>query len=587
MAFGTFTTPVSWQEGDYTVTRTNSWSPPGDHPTGAGMLLYVKDGVLEKVEGDPQQSITKGALPIRMLSLPEYVYSPYRILHPLRRDPARRGDDAAWEQCTWDEAYDLVVENVRRCTERYGSNSIATFVGTGREAGNWGPTMSCRVFNSPNVVYMQVRLVVLRSAHGLHLLRAGRAVSAQLDYASQYSTSYDDPRWQRPEVILIWGKEPLKSNPDGFWGHSIVDMYAMGTKFIVVDPRLTWEAARADIWLQVRPGTDAALGMAFCNVIISEDLYDHDFVEKWCFGFEQFAERVRDHDAWPRPPRSARCPSARSWRPPACTPRPSPAALQWGLAVDQKPNGIQMGFCCLAMMAITGNIDNPGGNIMGAIDIGGFGSGYTDLDPPEQDRRAGGRRRVPGHGARAAVHAPRRGARRAGKGRARCSTWASFTSANAIANPCDLPKRWEEALARLEFNVVMDIVMTPTAEAVCDLFLPVNTYAERDMYVRRRTTSACGTWIGAIKKAVTVGEAKSDVTIMPRTGNPPAPGAVGAVPDRHRVEHRRRRSCCPEDARWPPARHAGPVRPRHLPRGLRVPQVREGAACAPTGSPAS
>ena len=149
MAFGTFTTPVSWQEGDYTVTRTNSWSPPGDHPTGAGMLLYVKDGVLEKVEGDPQQSMER-ALAIRMLSLPEYVYSPYRILHPLRRDPARRGDDAAWEQCTWDEACDLVaVENVRRCTEQYGSNSIATFVGTGREAGNWGPTMSCHVFGRP------------------------------------------------------------------------------------------------------------------------------------------------------------------------------------------------------------------------------------------------------------------------------------------------------------------------------------------------------------------------------------------------------------------------------------------------------
>ena len=65
MAFGTFTTPVSWQEGDYTVTRTNSWSPPGDHPTGAGMLLFVKDGILEKVEGDPQQSITKGAMPNR------------------------------------------------------------------------------------------------------------------------------------------------------------------------------------------------------------------------------------------------------------------------------------------------------------------------------------------------------------------------------------------------------------------------------------------------------------------------------------------------------------------------------------------
>ena len=172
------------------------------------MLLYVKDGVLEKVEGDPQQSITKGALPIRMLSLPEYVYSPYRILHPLRRDPARRGDDAAWEQCTWDEAYDLVVENVRRCTEQYGSNSIATFVGTGREAGNWAPHHVVPRVQQPQRRVHAVRLVVLRSAHGLHLLRAGRAVS-RLDYASQYPTSYDDPRWQRPEVHPDLGQASL------------------------------------------------------------------------------------------------------------------------------------------------------------------------------------------------------------------------------------------------------------------------------------------------------------------------------------------------------------------------------------------
>ena len=123
------------------------------------MLLYVKDGILEKVEGDPEQSITKGALPIRMLSLPEYVYSPYRILHPMKRARDKRGDDTAWEQVSWDEAYDLIVANVRRCTEQYGSNSIATFVGTGREAGNWGPTMSCRVFNL-SLIHISLRFYV-------------------------------------------------------------------------------------------------------------------------------------------------------------------------------------------------------------------------------------------------------------------------------------------------------------------------------------------------------------------------------------------------------------------------------------------
>ena len=514
MAFGTFTTPVSWQEGDYTVTRTNSWSPPGDHPTGAGMLLYVKDGILEKVEGDPQQSITKGAMPIRMLSLPEYVYSPYRILHPMKRARDKRGDDSAWGQITWDEAYDLIVENVKRCTELYGSNSIATFVGTGREAGNWGPTMSCRVFNSPNVVYMQSGW----SCYGPRMACTSYVLGApypELDYASQYPTSYDDPRWRRPEVIMIWGKEPLKSNPDGFWGHSIVDMYAMGSKFIVVDHRLTWEAARAEIWLQVRPGTDAALGMAFCNVIISEDLYDHDFVEKWCFGFEQFVERVQTMST-AEAAKICEVPEQKIIDAARLYATAKPAALQWGLAVDQKPNGIQMGFCCLAMMAITGNIDNPGGNIMGAIDIGGLGSGYTDLDPQSKVNEMIGVNEYPAMVRTQQFTHPDIVLDELEKEDSLLHM-GFFTSANAIANPCNLPQRWEKALNKLEFNVVMDIVMTPTAEALCDVFLPVNTYAERDMYVATHY-GACGTWIGAIKKAVTVGESKSDITIMRELG---------------------------------------------------------------------
>ncbi len=289
----------------------------------------------------------------------------------------------------------------------------------------------------------------------------------------------------------------------------------MGTKFIVVDPRLTWEAARADIWLQVRPGTDAALGMAFCNVIISEDLYDHDFVEKWCFGFEQFAERVQTMSV-AEAAEICEVPERKIVEAARLYATAKPAALQWGLAVDQKPNGIQMGFCCLAMMAITGNIDNPGGNIMGAIDIGGLGSGYTDLDPQSKINEQVGVDEYPAMVRTQQFTHPDVVLDELEKEDS-LFHMGFFTSANAIANPCNLPKRWEEALARLEFNVVMDIVMTPTAEAVCDLFLPVNTYAERDMYVATHY-GACGTWIGAIKKAVTVGEAKSDITIMRELG---------------------------------------------------------------------
>ena len=156
------------------------------------------------------------------------------------------------------------------------------------------------------------------------------------------------------------------------------------------------------------------------------------------------------------------------------------------------------------------------GYFMGAIDIGGLGSGYTDLDPQSKINEMVGVNEYPAMVRTQQFTHPDTVLDELEK-EDTIFHMGFFTSANAIANPCNLPQRWEKALDKLEFNVVMDIVMTPTAEAVCDLFLPVNTYAERDMYVATHY-GACGTWIGAIKKAVTVGESKSDITIMRELG---------------------------------------------------------------------
>ena len=115
-----------------------------------------------------------------------------------------------------------------------------------------------------------------------------------------------------------------------FWAETI-DMMRRGSKLMSIDPRVNWVATRADWHLRLRPGTDTALGMAMLNVIIEEDLYDHDFVDKWCYGFEQLAERVKE---MPAEKAAEICDldanQIRVWmpasspRPPASTPRPSP-----------------------------------------------------------------------------------------------------------------------------------------------------------------------------------------------------------------------------------------------------------------------
>ena len=98
--------PWRYEEGDFTVVRTSMWSPPGCHPVGCGLKLYVdEEGRLDHVEGDENNPITKGRLCARCLALKDYVYNPEpRRSIPMKRDPKDRGQHDKWERITWDEA---------------------------------------------------------------------------------------------------------------------------------------------------------------------------------------------------------------------------------------------------------------------------------------------------------------------------------------------------------------------------------------------------------------------------------------------------------------------------------------------------
>ena len=113
----------SGTEDDYWV-RSCAWSAPGCHPVGCGVRLHVVDGKLVEVEGDPEHPITQGRLCVRCLTLPEYIYHPKRIIHPMKRAREDRGRDA-WEQITWDEAIDLIVEKTEELQAKYGRETVA------------------------------------------------------------------------------------------------------------------------------------------------------------------------------------------------------------------------------------------------------------------------------------------------------------------------------------------------------------------------------------------------------------------------------------------------------------------------------
>jgi anaerobic selenocysteine-containing dehydrogenase len=134
---------------------------------------------------------------------------------------------------------------------------------------------------------------------------------------------------------MVWGNNLVISNPDCYKGEPFSVSVSKGAKIIAVDPRLTRIAARADVWLQLRPGTDAALALGMLNIIVNEKLYDQEFVDKHVYGWEPFVERVNDYPpdkveeiTWV--PQNKIREAARLF---AST---KPAAIQWGVAIEQQ-----------------------------------------------------------------------------------------------------------------------------------------------------------------------------------------------------------------------------------------------------------
>ena len=366
--------PWRYEEDGLTVTRTSPWSPPGCHPVGCGLKLYVDgEGKLVRVEGDENNPVTQGRLCPRCIALKDYVYNPARLLHPMKRDPKDRGNAEAWEQITWDEAFDIIKREYDRITAQYGRESIVVFAGTGREGGTFAP-YGTMCFGTPNYCYTQSGYACYTPRLAAIAYIAGTTYP-EWDYAGALPGRWDDERYQQTEVLVVWGKAPLESNPDGFFGHAVVDAMRRGTRLVVIDPRVTWLASRADIFLQLRAGTDTALGMAMIDVIVKEDLYDHDFVEYWCYGFDQLAERCATMPA-EKAAEICGVPADKIRAAARMYAAAKPGAIQWGLAADQKTDGMQQGQVTVALMAITGNLDVPGGQILPGTGAGHNESGF-------------------------------------------------------------------------------------------------------------------------------------------------------------------------------------------------------------------
>jgi len=499
----------TWKEGDTRIVRSIARTAPGCHE-GCGVLLYVREGKLVKVEGDPDFPLNRGRLCPRCIALPEVVYHPDRLKHPLKR-AGERGE-GKWERITWEEAFDSIAERLEQIRQQNGPESVVFCQGTGRDIMPFISRLA-HSFGSPNLLSfgpLHGNACFFPKVVSMDSILGGYLVA---DCAQSFPEQYDHPDWKLPKCIIIWGNEPTVSNPDSFMGHWLVECMKRGTDIIVVDPRKTWLASRAKVWLQIRPGTDAALGLGMLNVIINEGLHDREFVEKWVHGFDELKRRVQDY-----PPDKV---SEITWIPQEqiieaarmyATRKPS--AVQWGVAIDQTKECMPTMHSIIALWALTGNIDLPGGNVFGR-DLFGiermFGWGAELLGEDQMKKKIGTgiyplldrHPEVPGIGeplieqVLTGMPYPIKGA------------WIQTT--NTFACGAADPKKTYRAFKSLDFNVVVDLFMTPTAMAFADFVLPAVTYPEKDGVAIPIGSS---TVVGTINKAIEpVGDCKPDVEI--------------------------------------------------------------------------
>jgi len=461
-----------------------------------GVIVHVKDGKVIKVEGNPDSPITHGTMCTKGLSITQTAYHPNRILYPMKKVGEKLS--GKWERITWDEALGTIATKFQAVIDEYGPEYIVVGQGTGRDYESHLYRFANQL-GTPNV---------LTAGHFCYVSR----VSASLVTCGNLPVV--DYYVNEPKCIIIWATNPMWTNADEYKGENFMRAIKNGAKLINIDPRKSFYAGKADIWLQIRPGTDCAMAFGFHRVLIEEDLYDKDFAENYIHGWDAFKERVmKDYPlekvqeiTWVD--KDLIREAARMY---ATT---KPAGLHWGVPTEQSINCTDFTRTAIGLMAITGNLDAPGGNALfvnpPTRTVAEFGR-HKDLTKEVLDKRLGGKEfRL---GARVAFINPKKawdsivyGEPYQLKAGLLCGTNPVVGRANA--------KEAYAALEKLEFLVVIDHFMTPTAE-LADIFLPASTWVEQNHVADNWKRHG---YVFARQKCVEIGEAWQDHKIFLELG---------------------------------------------------------------------
>src|SRR6266481_2031214 len=360
---------------------------PHDCPDACGVLITIEDGHATRIQGDPEHPVTRGFLCAKVAKYLDRVYSPERLLFPMRRvkpkgaaslREGRAGapvaPPTAFERISWDEALDEIAHRLRWIVDEYGSESILPYSYGGTLGALNGASMDRRFFHRLGASQLERSICSTAGEEGLKSV-----IGIKL--------GTEPEQFAQSRYIIAWGSN-IHGNNVHLWPF-IEEARHKGAKLVVIDPYKTRTAKFADWYLPINPGTDAALALGMMNVIINEGLYDADYVSRYTVGFDELQARVQEYPLdkvahWTGISASDIHKLATDY----ATQRPSVIRVNYG--IQRSENG-GMAMRAVAMLpCLIGSWKEVGGGLQLSTS-GAFGLNKAALEMPELMQKALGR----------------------------------------------------------------------------------------------------------------------------------------------------------------------------------------------------
>jgi anaerobic selenocysteine-containing dehydrogenase len=411
------------------------------------MQVTVEGGRIVRITGLEKNRATPEGPCLKGLAYVERAHSRRRIVRPLRRLP-----DGSLAPITWDEAIEAIASTLERLRDRHGPKTVLYYAASGTKGLLNGAGLAFwRLFGGCTTTY------------GDLCWPAGLEATRLTLGANSHNAPWD---LENARLIVMWGKNPAETNIHQM--PHVDRAQAAGARLVVVDPRRTETAERADLLAQLRPGTDGALALGIGHVLVRDDHIDHEFIARHVHGFEDYRRLVADYDP-PRVSAITELPVAGVEELARLFGALRPATIVPGFGMQRYTNSGQTMRAMLALLAITGNIGRPGAGWMYAnLQTHVFSPTKEPLElyPPED--RAGP--------VRVSISTAR-------LGRDMLRTTDPPLTFAWVERGNPIPQNPEthavlEAFRRLEFRVVVDEFLTDTAREA-DIVLPAKNFLEQ------------------------------------------------------------------------------------------------------------